>query len=97
MLLEHHQQAEHARNLQQDVQPDVTTFTFGDVSCFQPVAEVSGPGCRMVPTTGAAGTEGSSAAVLQAVLSPAPGWLEKLYHGRSAGSEGDQQKFHDVV
>lgn len=75
-----------SKNLQQDVQPGVTTF--GDVSCFQLVAEVYGSNCRRVPGTEAACVEGCSAAVLFAVVSKAPGWLEKPYTTTSPGSDG---------
>lgn len=83
------------QNVQPDVQPGVTTF--GDVSCFQSIAEAHGPGCRMVPSAEAARVEGHSGAVLHAVLSRALGWLGMPYSRRSPGFEGDQQKFHDVV
>lgn len=96
MLLQQHQRVEHARSLQQGVQPGVTTFR--DVSCFQPVAEVRGSGCGMVPNGAeAARMEGRSAAVLREVLARAPGWLEKPCNRRSPGFEGDQQKCHYVI
>lgn len=51
------------RKVEQDVQPGVTAF--GDISSFQPVAKVRGPGCRRVPGAEMARTEGHGAAVLR--------------------------------